>query len=37
MKISWSAVRKVLGRLTDLLNEGRKRGWWLRRPGPPTA
>jgi len=27
-------VRTVLGKLTDLLNAGRKKGWWQRKSGP---
>jgi len=29
-----ATVRRLLGKLTDLLLVGRNAGWWRRKPGP---
>jgi len=29
-------IRKVLGKITDLLNIGRKQGWWSKKHGLPV-
>lgn len=34
MAISWSAIRKFLGKLTDLLNKGREKALWDKGLGP---